>query len=78
MLDTVHSPIPYLKGVATQAKPMLLIDGVRSSLDEIERLDPKTIENIEILKGAAAVATYGPDAQGGIITITMKKTLPPS
>jgi len=39
----------------------------------IADLRPEDIENIEILKGASAAATYGSKAAGGVIIITTKK-----
>ena len=67
----------HLDSVAAKGDPLLLIDGVRSTMDDMHRLDPKTIENVEVLKGAAAIAEYGADAQRGVITITTKHAPPP-
>ena len=66
-----------LDSVAGRGDPLLLIDGVRSTRDDMNRLDPKTIENVEVIKGAGAIAEYGPDAQRGVITITTKHAPPP-
>lgn len=41
-------------------------------------LDPSHVESIQILKGAAAIATYGPDAKNGIVIIIPKGGLPVS
>ena len=41
--------------------------------NRIADLDPEDIENIEILKGAAASAIYGSRAAGGVVLITTKK-----
>ena len=66
-----------LDSVAAKGEPMLLIDGVRSTTAAMHRLDPKTIENVEVVKGSAAIAEYGADAQHGVITITTKPVPPP-
>src|SRR5215203_3492061 len=51
--------------------PLYLIDGVplQGSLPD---LNPADIENIEILKGAAAASLYGARAGAGVIAITTK------
>jgi len=75
--DASMSVMVRLDSVAAKNAPLLLIDGIRSTMDDMHRLDPKTILNVEVLKGNAAVAEYGADAQYGIITITTKKAPPP-
>jgi len=50
--------------------PLIIIDGVPR--DNIARLDPNDIENISVLKDAAA-AVYGVRAANGVVLITTKK-----
>ena len=50
--------------------PLVLIDGVESSLNSI---DPASIESISILKDAASSAIYGNRAANGVILITTKR-----
>jgi TonB-dependent SusC/RagA subfamily outer membrane receptor len=66
----------HLESVA-RIGPLILIDGARSSMDEMRAMDPNTIANVEVLKGAAAIATYGADAERGVITVTTFKTSSP-
>ena len=51
--------------------------GITSSQDQVVNriadLDPETIENIEVLKGASAGAIYGSKASNGVILITTKR-----
>ena len=57
-------------------EPICVIDGVRVATGVCTRagaLDPARIESIEVLKGAAAAAEYGPDAAAGAIHITTKR-----
>ena len=49
---------------------MVVIDGVESTMSSV---DPNDIENISILKDAAASAIYGVRAANGVILITTKK-----
>lgn len=57
--------------------PLILIDGIpqnqqiRSSGFEFTKLNPATIDRIEVVRGANA--TYGTGGQGGIINIITKK-----
>lgn len=50
--------------------PLVLIDGVRSSL---EMLNPADIENVTVLKDQASAAIYGAQAAYGVLMITTKK-----
>ncbi len=50
--------------------PLVLIDGIPSSIDNV---DPNDIENISVLKDAASAAIYGSRAGNGVILITTKK-----
>lgn len=54
------------------SSPLIILDGVitRFSLADIDAQD---IENIEVLKGAAASAFYGSDAANGVISITTRR-----
>ncbi|MGE7776526.1 SusC/RagA family TonB-linked outer membrane protein [Chitinophaga sp. NPDC101104] len=52
-----------------QGAPYVLIDGTAG---DINTLDPNTIENISVLKDAAAAAIYGARAPYGVLLITTK------
>lgn len=52
------------------ASPYVLVDGVEMSLSEV---NPSDIENISVLKDAAACAIYGARAAYGVILVTTKK-----
>jgi TonB-linked SusC/RagA family outer membrane protein len=53
--------------------PLIIVDGVVTSSGGIEDFDSQDIENIEILKGAAASSYYGSAAANGVISITTKR-----
>ena len=57
-------------GTMGNASAMVVIDGVESTMSSV---DPNDIENISILKDAAASAIYGVRAANGVILITTKK-----
>ena len=76
-------------GLNGDAQPVIYIDGIRVNNEEIEGgildskggqeistlagLDPDQIQDIEILKGPAAAATYGTDGSNGVVLITTKR-----
>ncbi|MCG8305752.1 MAG: TonB-dependent receptor, partial [Cytophagales bacterium] len=52
--------------------PLVVINGVPRSMDDFQRLNPNDIEDISVLKDAAA-AIYGVRAANGVILVTTKK-----
>lgn len=61
-----------IRGIGTlnNANPLVLIDGVEGSM---ENIDPLTIESISVLKDAASSSIYGSRAANGVILITTKR-----
>lgn len=56
--------------LANTANPYVLVDGVEMNLSDV---NPNDIENISVLKDAAACAIYGARAAYGVILVTTKK-----
>lgn len=56
-------------GDGSKGGPLILIDGMEGSLDA---LNPNDIENISVLKDAAASSIYGSRAPFGVILVTTK------
>lgn len=54
-------------------QPLYLIDGVPKSYEQIQKLNPKKIESVEVLKDASAIALYGSRASNGVIIVKTKK-----
>ncbi len=57
-------------GEGSTAKPLILIDGIEGDLSLV---NPSDIENISVLKDAAAASIYGSRAPFGVILVTTKK-----
>lgn len=55
---------------STNAGPLMLIDGVPGSINNV---NPRDIENISVLKDAAAAAIYGARGAFGVVLVTTKK-----
>lgn len=65
-----------IRGIGTlggEAKnnPLILVDGIETS--SLVEIDPNDVENVSILKDAAASAIYGVRAANGVILITTKR-----
>lgn len=73
--DPNSEPIIQLRGAisfASTDQPLIIVDGIVTggSLKEINMED---VENIEVIKGAAAASFYGAKAAGGVVSITTKR-----
>ena len=60
-----------IRGIGTlnNSNPLVLIDGVASSVNAV---NPQDIESISILKDASSAAIYGSRAANGVVLITTK------
>jgi HSP20 family molecular chaperone IbpA len=64
------------KGVAIKPngpKPLIILDGEKYEGD-INDLDPKKIESVNVLKDKPAIDKYGANGKNGVIEITMKNS----
>ncbi len=61
-----------IRGVATlgNQSPLVIVDGVPR---DFTKIDPNMIEDITLLKDAAAVAPYGMAGANGVVLVTTKK-----
>ena len=57
-------------GTFNNASPMIIVDGMESTM---YNLDPNDIESISVLKDAASAAIYGSKAANGVIVVTTKR-----
>ncbi len=53
--------------------PLLMVDGVPAPINTLQTLNPADVENVTVLKDAAAAAIFGAQAAGGVIMVTTKK-----
>ena len=54
------------------SSPLVLIDGISGSLDELNAMNPNDIENISVLKDASA-AIYGARSASGVLLVSTKR-----
>lgn|GEM_PF-3565525 len=52
---------------------LILMNGKTISKDEMNKIDPATIESINVYKGDKAISLYDEKGKDGVIIITMKK-----
>lgn len=65
----------YIRGVSTfggRATPLILLDDVEISTDDLNNIPSETIESFSILKDASATAIYGARGANGVMLITTK------
>ncbi len=72
------SPEIRIRGVGTMGdadknNPMVLIDGVESSIAQMADLPADDIASVSVLKDAASAAIYGVRAANGVILVTTKR-----
>lgn len=58
--------------ITGSAEPLYIVDGVILGANQVD-IDALDIDNIEVVKGAAASSLYGSRAQNGVIQITTKR-----
>jgi len=68
---------PRLNVFTREGDPVVYVDGVRvnGGRDALKEISPDRIDRVEVLKGDAAVATYGEDAKNGVIQIYLKPSI---
>ncbi len=64
-----------IRGVSTMGNndPLIVIDGLISSTETLNNLNPADIENVSVLKDAGSAAIYGSRSANGVILVTTKK-----
>lgn len=58
-----------IRGMGT---PLVIIDGIPRTVDDLQRLNPNDIDNLSVLKDASA-AVYGVRAANGVVLVTTKR-----
>ncbi|WP_052273366.1 M56 family metallopeptidase [Flavihumibacter solisilvae] len=54
-------------------EPIFFIDGREAGRDEVNRINPSTIESANVLKGESATRKYGDKGKNGVVEIQLKK-----
>ncbi|UOE37191.1 vWA domain-containing protein [Chryseobacterium oryzae] len=65
-----------IRGISSfsgNTQPLYVVNGIPKSADEFRKLNPNSIQSIEVLKDASATAIYGSRGSNGVIVIKTKK-----
>lgn len=66
----------YIRGISTfggRATPLILLDDIEITSDDLNNIPVESIESFSILKDASATAIYGARGANGVMLITTKK-----
>lgn len=66
----------FIRGVTTfgySSSPLILIDGIEASNDELARLPVDDVASFSIMKDATATAIYGARGANGVVLVTTKE-----
>lgn len=66
----------YIRGIGTfggRATPLILLDGVEISKEDLNRIPAESIESFSLLKDASATAIYGARGANGVMMVTTKE-----
>ncbi len=70
--DAVSVRLRGATSITGNNQPLYIVDGVILGANQVD-IDALDIENVEIVKGAAASSLYGSRAQNGVIQITTRR-----
>lgn len=73
--NPMDEPIIQLRGTTSftgNSQPLIIIDGIITS-GVLKDINMEDVENIEVIKGAAAASFYGSKAAGGVVNIITKR-----
>jgi TonB-linked SusC/RagA family outer membrane protein len=65
----------FIRGVTTfgyKSDPLILIDGLEVTKEDLARLEPDNVESFSIMKDATATALYGARGANGVVLVTTK------
>jgi TonB-linked SusC/RagA family outer membrane protein len=65
----------FIRGVTSfgyKSNPLILIDGLEVTTEDLARLDPDNVASFSIMKDATATALYGSRGANGVILVTTK------
>ncbi|QKJ30720.1 TonB-dependent receptor [Mucilaginibacter mali] len=71
-LNVRNSQLASTGAFGASTEPLYVIDGVVSTTDQFDAIDPSMVEDITVLKDASA-AIYGASGSKGVILITTKR-----
>lgn len=77
--EGVSKENPDIKGLieplnqSTKEPPLYIVEGKEITKEEMKKIDPKTIDNINVLKDESATKKYGDKGKNGVVEVNLKK-----
>jgi TonB-dependent starch-binding outer membrane protein SusC len=66
-------PTLFIRGIpGLGADPVVIVDGVQQTVNDLNSISPADIESLNVLKDAATTAIYGVKGGNGVIVVTTK------
>jgi TonB-linked SusC/RagA family outer membrane protein len=68
-----------IRGISTFAgstTPMIIVDDIEVTTDQVNAIDPNEIESLSILKDASTTAVYGVRGANGVVVIKTRRGVP--
>ena len=67
------TPTIHVRGISVSPgiQPVYVVDGMRRR--NLDGIAPESIEKIEVLKNAAAMGLWGPEAAAGVVVVTTRR-----
>jgi len=62
-----------IKSAQNESKPLIVVNGVISEDQNIDKIDPETIQSINVIKDENSTKKYGEKGKNGVLEITLKK-----
>lgn len=67
-----NSPMQFGKSGGSNNPPLVVINGVIADNQNVNNVDPETIQSIDVLKNESSISKYGDKGKNGVIEITLK------
>jgi len=61
--------------ISGSQNPIVVIDGKIASYDKLEKMNPKNLKSVDVLKDASSTAIYGSRGSNGVILISTKNAV---
>jgi TonB-dependent SusC/RagA subfamily outer membrane receptor len=66
-----------IRGISTYASggtsPLIIVDDIEFTLDQVNQLDPNEVESVTILKDASTTAVYGVRGANGVLIVRTRR-----
>ena len=71
---SVRYTLPVSFTLSDDELPLYLVDGKEMKPEDINKINPNDVQNVEILKEQDKIKPYGKKGKNGVVLITMKKS----